>query len=383
MAVIFWYIFCFVLLGIIVIGILRYLRKKIKYLNEKPETLIPSGASVQYINKGLFKAYLEDAEKQLVELKESLVKHGVTHIYFTHGTFVGDDPFHLVGILESVLPRKYKFITSKLRKTIKKSQDLFIKDIGNFTQSHIDLLKDIFGEAIKIEFLNWSSGNYHYARVDGMFKIINELARTTNPGDKVLLLGHSHAGQIFALMTQVFKDDHLRRRLLDIFDKEIDPLEVERSLEKVVSLKLDFVTFGTPCRYEWKLSHQMRVLHFINHRHTDVLGGTFSGVVNTRDGDYIQQWAGAGTDMMSPTPHEMMINKKLDHLLDAGMNIEQIQKNIRQRRRLHGHGHHYLVDYGDNGKYPNFLKTIFGHVVYTRLNLMKLHLYLIGEKFYK
>ena len=46
-------------------------------------------------------------------------------------------------------------------------------------------------------------------------------------------------------------------------------------------------------------------------------------------------------------------------------------------RDRHNQGHHFLVDYGDQGKYPNFTKTIFGHAIYTKLDLMQFHLKLI------
>ena len=45
-------------------------------------------------------------------------------------------------------------------------------------------------------------------------------------------------------------------------------------------------------------------------------------------------------------------------------------------------GHHYLVDYDDSSKYPNFLGTIFGHGCYTKIKYMKFHLNYICEYFY-
>jgi hypothetical protein len=216
-----------------------------------------------------------------------------------------------------------------------------------------------------------------------MFDLIIHIANRHQEKKRILLIGHSHAGQIFALLSQILKNRKLKKQILEAFGDTMDIAKIESSLKIVGLLELDIVTLGTPARYKWDTGRKIRLLHFINHRTKDLLGGTFSGATFTRDGDYIQQWGIAGSDMSSLIPFEKDMNEKLDDILGVGNNLEVLRKNILLRRRLHNQGHHFLVDYGDQRSYPNFLKTIFGHGTYTKIIHLKFHFYHIVQRFYK
>jgi hypothetical protein len=85
---------------------------------------------------------------------------------------------------------------------------------------------------------------------------------------------------------------------------------------------------------------------------------------------------------MSPVEKQRKINSELDIFLGKGMDRSIFKSRVVHKKRLHNKGHHFLVDYGDNGKLPNFLLTIFGHGIYTKLDLLKFHFVFIFDHFY-
>lgn len=307
----------------------------------------------------------------------------VSSIYTIHGTFVGDDPFHIIGLIENIFPRFNSNFIQKIREGTKKGQNLFAKDLGNFIDEHLDLLSSMSLGRIPVRNFTWSSGNNHFARIKGVISLILELSIKHKKGDRVLLVGHSHAGQLFALLTQFCHKLEMVAEILKILPDGIVPPDFMKKLILVNSLKLDFVTLGTPARYTWKLGSDMRLLHIINHRGSSVLGGDFAGASFTKTGDYIQQWGIAGSDLKSPVSIENQINLKLDNILGVGSNFDELKKTINKRNRLHSEGHHLLVDYGDNSRLPNFGQTIFGHGCYTKVENLQFLVSQITRRFYE
>ncbi len=365
----------------IVLLYVRY-RKKNKFLLQDQTGLIPANASYEFLDakedKSVFKSYN-------TPLTETLQRHDVSSIYLIHGTFVGNDPFQIIDLLGEAFPKLGTKLISTIKERTKQTQNIFAKDLGNFTDEHVDYIRTMTGNRFNVHNITWSSGNNHLARVKGAIDLIQKLS-TESPNSRVLLIGHSHAGQLFALITQLMNNPALEKKLKTITKKIIpdsDWKDINKQIKKMRTLKFDIVTMGTPQRYEWRLSDNIKLLHFINHRGTSVFGGDVKGALNTLDGDYIQQWGIVGSDIVSPLKEEKLINIELDSIFGAGSNLEELRKNIVFRKRLHSEGHHILVNYRDNAKYPNFLLTIFGHGSYTKFGYLGFHFEEICKRLYK
>jgi hypothetical protein len=123
----------------------------------------------------------------------------------------------------------------------------------------------------------------------------------------------------------------------------------------------------------------MKLIHIINHRGKDALAGSLTGLLNTRDGDYVQQYGIEGSDMLSVNPKEIKMNQKLDTILGQGVNLKKLNENIKMKRRLHVKGKHYLLDYKDDSVTPNCFMTIFGHGVYTKFENLDILLNILEE----
>ena len=60
-------------------------------------------------------------------------------------------------------------------------------------------------DEIKVDRFDWSSGNDHLARAEAAVKLFNRLADLPIDlaTERLLLWGHSHAGNVFALLTNL------------------------------------------------------------------------------------------------------------------------------------------------------------------------------------
>jgi hypothetical protein len=351
-----------ILIPIVIVFLFIYLKKKKKFhrvlLTQTYEDLIPKDAT------------FEKKEFEQIDLKE--INSNYKSVYLVHGTFVGNDPFDLIGLLESAFPNLKSTIIEKIKIQTKNGQDFLIKDFGNFHKSITSTLEKCFPNKIEINFFNWSSSNHHYARLRGSLSLIKEIASKSNKDDRIILFGHSHAGQVFALMTQLLNNQLIRKQIIKVLKLNKDQ---ETSLIKDIKLlsymKFDFVTLGTPIRYSWELSLKTRLLHIINHRGVIPQGGSLSSSITTKNGDYIQQWAIEGSDILSANKQDREMNLELDLILGHGRDLEKLKRCIKFKKRLHHTGHHLLVDFKDHSGLPNSLKTIFGHAIYTQEKSMK------------
>lgn len=372
---------------LLVLGFYLYKKSKTKkQLIPDSTTINPPNADFQFIpNTELLTKVQPKGEREQIKLEGRILSNAkIQSIYLIHGTFVGNDPFQIISLIEHNFPGLNPKMISGIQKGTREMGSLIAKDLGNFITEHNDVLKEITLGKIDIFNFTWSSGNNHLSRVKGSIELIKDIyGQHKFRGERVLLIGHSHAGQLFALMTQLVNDKKLKNKLFVLLERHnLLPPNMNIMIEHISSLDLDFVTLGTPARYEWKLNSKMRLLHFINHRGQDTLGGSFKGVLNTKDGDYVQQWGVSGSDIKSPIEEEQLINIELDQLFGTGSNIEILKQNIQLKRRLHNHGHHLLVDYGDQAKFPNFGLTCFGHGQYTKLENFNFQLYQINKFFY-
>jgi len=172
---------------------------------------------------------------------------------------------------------------------------------------------------------------------------------------------------------------------LESFDG--DKLELVKNLEIIKKINLDFVTFGTSIRYSWGKYDKSHLIAVVNHR----FKVRPSGILSTRDGDYVQQWGVEGTDIKS--------NEEFDAVLDKGQDISLLKASVEREERRdpkYANGkvvsETFLVNYKDNASFPLFflnpfsvphsVKTLFGHGVYTKKSTMLFNMNTIVNHWY-
>ncbi|MEE9337008.1 MAG: hypothetical protein V3U87_02930 [Methylococcaceae bacterium] len=317
----------------------------------------------------------------------TLQKSNVRNVIFVHGTFVGDDPLGINWLFdEENVP---SWITTQFRKYTKETVDTVFKDLGNFTNRYVDIFSREINTSIEtkksIECFNylWDGQNNHIGRLEAIPDLVQKIA--DSKGNRTLLIGHSHAGQLFALITlfleQKEKGDVLFEGLEEIISDEKRLNLFRNNLNKIREIDLDIVTLGAPVRYPWGRYEKYQLLNIVNHR-SDVY---IDGVLYTRDGDYVQHWGIEGTDIKSAKKYPNLL-PKLDKVLDTGSLDKNSLHSIRSehKRRVHkdsGKGNigiNVFIDYEDEGKRilpipltpwvinkPNFIESGLGHGAYT------------------
>lgn len=320
---------------------------------------------------------------------ELLKKNAVRLILLVHGTFVGDDGLGLFDLIEPL----NKSIAGTLKEEGKHIINKLAKDVGNYTPEYASAMENSLGTNIPCELFVWSSGNYHLARIKGTVELAQTLAdkiveNHLETSDRILLMGHSHAGQLFALLTTFLADDANAQQLYEIMAKEDglneDKSKLTNNLAIIKTISLDIVTFGTPVRYTWGTYAKFRLKAIVNHRSN--IG--MSGLLKTRDGDYVQQWGVEGTDIFPP--EELQLNDEFDSVLDTGRDSALLIASLEREERRHPKyadgthvGESLLINYRDDSLLlPNCIKTLFGHGVYTNYNAMLFNMATIAKDWY-
>jgi hypothetical protein len=379
---------------------------------------------------------------------------GVAAIYLLHGTFAGCDALGILTEVERYLPS----LGDSWRRTAKQMVDAVFRHVGNYTAAYAQTLQRAInhpGEReIPVLRLAWSGENNHIGRADAAVRLIDELAQfgmrnseygmpgagfiTPSPlggegwgeGRKIrnpqsaiprlLLWGHSHAGNVFALASNLLSGDAealeeffaatrvYRRRLLGSWElphwrrvKELlralagfgipDADSTGHSALRTPhsAFHLDFVTFGTPIRYGWDAGGYGRLLHFVSHRPTDGLPPYRAPFPpQERDvragahGDYVQQLGIAGTNF-PPNPlsyRALWADLRLCRFLQPGVRRRDLLERLSHGMRVPTEGTTLLVDYG----LPqcNVVQHLAGHAVYTRPEWMLFHAEEVARRLY-
>lgn len=351
-----------------------------------------------------------ESRRALAGAGELLRAAGVQAVYLVHGTFVGDDFFGVARMLERPLPS----VAEWLRRLSKGIADRVASDRGNYPKTFAQRLEaginDQQREPIAVRRLVWSGENHHLARFDAALRLIEHLAQQRFPaGSRVMLWGHSHSGNVFALASQLlYGSPHVTAALLDCCDvllrsqrcrggeltnsELVCRAEYVRQLlasDPLAGVTLDFVTFGTPIRYAWNDQMPGRLLHVVSHRprrgwpeYRAYFPPTFEDVSRAADGDYLHQIGIAGTN----TPlnvlgwRTMLADLRLNALLQPGIRRRDIFRRLRCGMRVAQSGTTLLVDYGE--LQGHMFRHIVGHAVYTYEAWLPFHASLVTRELY-
>jgi len=340
----------------------------------------------------------EAFEVRMREVGEALRRAGVKAIFLLHGTFAGTDALGLFRGISRVWPTA----AGHLSRLGKQMFDAVTRDVGNYTTAFASrfftsLLRPNRSGEIPVRLFHWSGENHHVGRADGAVWLLDGLAALAAETDgRVLLWGHSHGGNVIALVTNLLAADRSTRRrffhaarscyrrtfsggvdlpvwdrVRKLFDREGNPLE---------KLSLDAVTFGTPIRYGWDTGGCAGLLHFVNHRPGEEVPPyrapfppSLDGVLHAESGDLIQQLGIAGTNF-APTPliwRTWLADRRLNRLLQRRLRPRRFRTRLEAGMRVHEDGTTLLVDYGLSGGHLG--QHLAGHAVYTRPEWLLFH----------
>lgn len=327
-------------------------------------------------------------------------------VYLVHGTFVGSDA---LGVLTE-LARTFPSAGNAVRRVIKRIVNKVAGEAGNYTPDYARCLEEsIYREGkprIPVRLFHWSSENHHIGRADGAVRLIDELAALGLPaGRRVLLWGHSHAGNVFALISNLlggnaqaadrfFEASKIYYRWpiigcidIPVWDRVRELLADEAS--PLAELPLDMVTFGTPIRYGWNSSGYSRLLHFINHRPAEGVPEyrapfppKLDDVLTAAAGDYVQQLGIAGTNVMPSVFawRAWMADNRLSRLLQEESAASGALERFRAGAIVPDEGTTLLVDYGlPEG---SIAQHHAGHAVYTRKQWLLFHAEEVARRLY-
>jgi hypothetical protein len=336
----------------------------------------------------------------------SLRNANVAAIYLVHGTFVGSDALGLLAQVGRFLPG----VGDVLRRLSKQLVDVVAQDIGNYTRQYADTFSAAINppgaRPIAVRLFAWSSQNNHIGRADAAVRLIAELDKQEFSADSRLLFwGHSHAGNVFALLTNLLFGDRtfrdgffgrcrayyrcpIRRKYdVAVWDQVADRLN--HFPLPLANVALDIATFGTPIRYGWCLRDCDRLLNVIHHHprpdlphHRTRFPPTVDDLLTAADGDYVQQFGIAGTNIAPGllALRAWWADVTLGRLLERGLPRGTPLSRWPAGRRVPDQGATCLVAYPHAGE--SLARHMAGHGVYTRLAWLLFHSELVAQHFY-
>ena len=301
-------------------------------------------------------------------------------------------------------------VSIKLRRLHKHVVDALVGDMGNYTQRYCQRFEELLNvgadRSIRVQTFDWSSQNNHIGRADAAVRLAGQLLDDADRGERhIVLWGHSHAGNVFALLSNLLASNDLRNEdfyraaasfygwpLTSVVDapdwpRLADALNTRQ--ETLRKLKLDIVTFGTPIRYGWDNSGFHQLLHFVNHAPRQSLPDyrtsfpvTLRRMFTAADGDYVQQWGMASTNLI-PFPLALRAwcaDWRLHRVLQSDVSRWSLWKRLSTGARVHHEGETLLVDYGPQER--SVMRHLFGHAVYTRERWLPFHLVEVAHHWY-
>ena len=363
-----------------------------------------------------------DAEQPL-EFGHLHTQFGVRKVLLVHGTFAGTDPFGIHAMMHAAaehLPASARLavnpVIDRLAEQTKRLTDTITSDVANYSDGYRERFQELVGDDPEVCRFEpaWSSENNHLARVGLAVRLLNELIELQAAGfdpvhERVLLWGHSHAGNGFAILSNLLAND--RESVEAFFEAAGESLgeagDVARQALAAaptphpLASAVFIVTFGTPVRYGWDTDGFRSLVHVIHHRpmsdHDDPteiapavtfgcegnsLRDNFTAattglanVLSAKHGDWVQAFAIAGTDIAPPLNRQA--NARLGELLESGL-PEPTPEKLKDRlkvtcarwktgTRLHTDGRNLLVDYESSQltRFGPARQAVLGHGIYT------------------
>jgi|GEM_PF-6432408 len=378
------------------------------------------------------KSYGAEWGHSMQQIGQNLNAKGVSHVVLIHGTFAGFDPIdtfyfihecldrlekrQIFGFSLSCLVRPLRKINLKLTTIFNTLKDLIVLNSGNFTDTYCNLLQLSLAKNIKIHRVQWNSGNHHNARIRGFFNLLETLLIISNQPNtgKILLIGHSHAGQILAILSRFLapRDPNSEHEFaLELSKVYLNCPQVIRSnlfpgvetsfentfgdqnffqghflklAEKLRSQPYLYLTLGMAPRYQFGHIDQGSLLHLINFRAIPKKLSIFK-ILHAADGDGIHFFAGPGSDTLSLCEQIRKDNDRLDLILGIGHSppswLSFSKHHPVKARYFHNLGFHLFIDYHDQG-WLNWRRSFLGHGIYTLPEFMPLILNLATAYFF-
>jgi hypothetical protein len=335
--------------------------------------------------------------RRMQAVGDVLREAGVAAIYLVHGSFVGPDVSGVLGEMGRMFPG----VAAAISRRVKRFVDRVADDSGNYTEEYARLFEFALQRPrtrrIPVRLFHWSSENHHLGRADAAVRLIEELASLErDQRGRILLWGHSHAGNVFALVTNLLggnRDEveeffraaeiYYRWPLLGCVDIPVWE-QVRRLLQQPDPLgggvSLDMVTFGTPIRYGWDSGGYSRLLHFIHRRawegecdYRAAFPPKLSHVLRASEGDYVQQLGIAGTNVMPSilSWRAWMADRRLSRLLQAPSLPDNPMERFQAGAIVPEEGVTLLADYGPLR--GGLAEHCAGHAIYTRKKWLLFH----------
>ena len=351
-------------------------------------------------------AVAQPTSNDVAGLAGSLRQHQVAEVILVHGTFAGNDA---IGMLREVGRFSTRFADA-IRSIGKSTFDTAAGDLGNYSKSFTDcfskLINDGQPSTIPVSRYTWSGENHHLGRADGAIGLIKTiLDRGYRRDQRVLCFGHSHGGNVLAMITQLIgASDADRNRFFEItrsyyrnqLTGKIDLPQWESSRQAITNFSrrtqfphLDVATFGTPLRYRWNVDLNSKLLHFVQHRSLSTQHASMGtmptcakDIMQAAGGDYVQQLGICGTDFLQSifAPRSWIPEQKLARLFEGSQRRRDLAKNLKRGHRVSLDGTTLLIDYPDTPERWN--RKLLGHGIYTRQEWLPFHLSEIQQRFY-
>lgn len=346
---------------------------------------------------------------------------GYGHVVLVHGTFMGDDSFAVAATLRDMaggsgfLKSKLESLAREFQSRGKALSDTLAGEYGNYRQEFADHFQQLTGDSPAVSLMHptWSGQNHHLARADLAVRLLCQLD-DIRPGEfeRVLLWGHSHAGNGFALLTNLLANDKESVHAFFRAAARSEQPHWRRAREILNAVEgphpyaqyTDIVAFGTPVRYGWDTLGCRHLVHVLHHRnfnadtpwrtHPLFPPQSIADVTTAKYGDWIQAFGIAGTDLVPPTMTKA--NAAMGRLLENGLRPPRHEldtKYLPVRRvrdacarwktgtRCHADGWNLLVDYQPSGRKAQLVlpveQVLLGHGVATVVDWLRSHLDLV------
>lgn len=354
----------------------------------------------------------ERAFEDSIERFISAIENRLDALWLVHGTFVGNDALGIFGQIERAIPS----LGPTLKLLGKNLTDALAGDTGNFSKRFVEQISS----DVPVNRFTWSGENSHSGRCKAAIELLAAMIQQVETRPRVLLWGHSHAGNIAALVTNLIGAEPWCR---DAFLQLTEPLfppsnnpkteptaltQVREAFSngKVEKLQLDIVNFGTPVSYGWDTDGYHNLMHVVNHRPAggqplwlcppvnvagrwlfsnagaEVAatnsGGSTDGQLS---GDMIQILGISGSEFLPWLLDQSTrdCEAALQKFIAPGHERSDYVRHASIGSRVAGEGVSVLVEY-DNTK--GLAAATMGHSIYTRTAWLAFHCDLVRETLY-